>query len=391
MKRNILVTVLCTCCLSPVPAQGVDDVLRSVAQHNKSIQAALKNGEAERTSIEAENLPEDPSVEYSSFYGKGVNGQAGSELVVSQGFDFPTVYGIRNRAGRERKEAVNYRIEALRRDILLEAKNLCLDLIRLNRQHDLLTRRMQNADELLTFYEERLKAGDATIIEVNKIKMERMSIQTEVLQNNSEHRTALQTLLALNGNMPLTFEEREYPVVPSTADFETLQDEALASDAGLLAAEADTRAASRNLAASRQNWLPRLEIGYRRNTNEGGKEHGFLIGGSIPLFSNRRQVKIAQAQAIGSRLQADGERLQTEAGLQAGFNEMKQLEQALSVYDLSLMARTLDLLKESVKGGQMSVTDYFVEADQIYRNQQACMELECRYQKVAATLWKNRL
>ena len=103
--------------------------------------------------------------------------------------------------------------------MLLEAKTLCLDMIRLNRQRDLLDKRMQNADELLALYEERLRAGDATVIEVNKIKMERMSIQTEVLQNHTDHRTALQSLLALNGNMPLTFEGREYPTVPDNPRF----------------------------------------------------------------------------------------------------------------------------------------------------------------------------
>lgn len=69
-------------------------------------------------------------MEYSSFFSKGVNGQSGSELVVSQGFDFPTVYNSRNRAGRDKKEAVDYRAEALRRNVLLEAKTLCLDMIR---------------------------------------------------------------------------------------------------------------------------------------------------------------------------------------------------------------------------------------------------------------------
>ena len=53
----------------------------------------------------------------------------------------------------------------------------------------------------------------------------------------------------------------------------------------------------------------------------------------------------------------------------------------MSVYDQPLMTQTLELLKESVKGGELSVTDYFVEADQIYRNLQAYMELECQYQK----------
>ena len=376
MKRIILITTVCACGLLPLQAQSVDEVLQSVAQHNKSIQAQQKNGEAEKIGIEAENSLEDPTVEYSSFFSKGVNGQSGSELVVSQGFDFPTVYNSRNRAGRDKKEAVDYRAEALRRNVLLEAKTLCLDMIRLNRQRDLLDKRMQNADELLALYEERLRAGDATVIEVNKIKMERMSIQTEVLQNHTDHRTALQSLLALNGNMPLTFEGREYPTIPTTLDFEALCDEVLGQDAELKAAEADTRAAKRNLTV---------------NTGEGSKEHGFLVGGSIPLFSNRRQVRMAQAQSIGTRLQADEIRLKAEAALHSGFNELQQLGRAMSVYDQPLMTQTLELLKESVKGGELSVTDYFVEADQIYRNLQAYMELECQYQKVAATLYKNRL
>lgn len=391
MKRKLIIIALCTLCLPRLQAQGVDEVLQSVAQHNKALQAQRQADAAEKTGIEAENGLEDPSVEYSSFFSKGVSGQAGSELVVSQGFDFPTVYGQRSRAGRERKEAVDLRAEALRRDILLQAKNLCLELIRLNRLQDLLSRRMENADELLALFKDRLEAGDATLIDVNKIKMERMSIQTEVLQNNAAHRTALQSLLALNGNMPLTFDEREYPAVPDTRDFEALCSEALAADAALMAAEADTRAAQRTLSANRHGWLPKLEIGYRRNTGEDSKEHGFLVGGSIPLFSNRRQVKMARAQSVAAQLTADELRLQAEAALHAGFNEMQQLRKSMEVYDKPLMLQTLELLKASVKGGEMSVTDYFVEADQIYRNLQAFMELEYQYQKSAATLYKNRL
>ena len=34
--------------------------------------------------------------------------------------------------------------------------------------------------------------------------MERMNVQTEVAQNSAAHRTALQSLLAMNGNMPLS-------------------------------------------------------------------------------------------------------------------------------------------------------------------------------------------
>ena len=60
---------------------------------------------------------------------------------------------------------------------------------------------------------------------------------------------------------------------------------------------------------------------------------------------------MAQAQSIGTRLQADEIRLKAEAALHSGFNELQQLGRAMSVYDQPLMTQTLELLKESVKGG----------------------------------------
>ena len=43
--------------------------------------------------------------------------------------------------------------------------------------------------------------------------MERMNVQTEAAQNAAAHRTALQQLLAMNGNQPLEFDETSYPDV----------------------------------------------------------------------------------------------------------------------------------------------------------------------------------
>lgn len=393
MKKRVYVSVVlgCMCCYV-AQAQSIGDILRDVERNNKELAAQRKSDEASKIDIGAENALDDPSVEYSSQYNKDVTGQATSELIVSQGFDFPTLYGARNREGRERKEAIDHRSEALRRKILLDAKNLCLDLILLNRVEDLLRTRQKNADELLKLYEERLAAGDVTLVEVNKIKMERMSVQTEVLQNNAAHRTALQSLLALNGNVPLTFDSKEYPMTVVTNDFDDLLDEIIGDEAEIHAADADLRAAEQAVSVNRQKWLPHLEVGYRRNTSvDGPKEHGFIIGGSIPLFSNHRRVKIARLQSAGARMALDDARLKVEAETHALFNEMQQLRKAMEVYDVELMNQTLALLKEGVEKGEISAVDYFVEADQIYQNLQAYMEIENNYHKTVAALCKNRL
>lgn len=372
-------------------AQDIASVLQQIEANNKELQALKESNEAAKMEVQTRNNLEDPSIEYSPFFAKGVSGIASSEMVLRQGFDFPTLYYSRNRSGKLQQEALDMQQLATRREILLQAKNLCLDLIRLNKEQALLSERKKNADELLAFFEKRLNEGDATLIEVNKIKMERMSIQTEMSQNIAAHRTALQLLLAMNGNLPLSFSENSYPEVASIDSYDALYDEVMLSDAALKSADATARTATQEVGISKQNWLPKLEVAYRRNTSLSEASNGFLVGGSIPLFSNRKKVKIAKAQALSAQLQLENTRLQLTAQVQSQFNEMQQLKEALSVYDVQLMENTLKMLKEAVLAGQLSIIEYYVEAEGVYRNMQAYLEVENQYQKVMASIYKNRL
>lgn len=377
--------------LGEVKAQAIDEVLRNIERNNKELQASAKDAEAARMEVQTQNNLEDPSVEYSPFYTKGISGMSSSELVVSQSFDFPTLYAVRHSSGKLQKEVVDRQYQVERRELLLSAKNLCLDLIMLNKQQAMLSLRKKNAGDLLTLFDERLKQGDAGVLDINKIKMELMNVQTEVAQNNAAHRTALQKLLAMNGNLPIEFSASEYPQAKAPADYDELYDEVVATDANLQMADASARAAEKNVSVQRQNWLPKLEVGYRRNTSIDEKSNGFLIGGSLPLFSNRKKNKIARAQAVSARLRLDDVRLQTEADVQSRYNELRQLDEAMRAYDVTLMTNTLSLLKEAVTEGQISVIDYYTEADNVYNKLMAYYEVENRYQKLLAEIYKNRL
>lgn len=374
-----------------VQAQSIDEILRSIEQNSPELKSQQQATHAAQMEVQTLNNLEDPSVEYSPFFAKGVEGVASSELVVKQGFDFPTLYAARKKQGKLQQEVLNRRNEMNRREVLLRAKTLCLDLIRLNQEQELLEQRKKNAEELLALFNERLEKGDANILEVNKIKMERMNVQTEVAQNAAAHRNALQQLLAMNGNLPLEFACSSYPVLTPVTSYSALYDEVMTTDATLLEADATARAADKELSVNRQNWLPKLEVAYRRNTSLGEKSNGFLVGGSIPLFSKRKRTQIARAQAISAQLQRDDVRLKTEANIQSQFNEIQQLNEAMQAYDIPLIHQTLDLLKQAVTAGQLSIIDYYVEAEGVYRNLQAYMEIENQYQKLMATVYKNRL
>ena len=374
-----------------VHAQQLESVLRQIEQNNKELQAQQQLTDAAKMEVRTQNYLEDPKVSYSPFFGKGIDGVASSEMVVSMGFDFPSLYVSRHQAGNLQHEFLDRQQQAVRRDILLQAKNLCLELIRLNQEHELLKARSKNAQNLLELFQKRLEEGDANALDVNKIKMERMNVQTEVARNNAAHRTALQQLMAMNANLPLEFSELNYPKVETVRDLNQLYDEVMATDANLQAAEASVRAAEKAVSVNKQQWIPKFEVGYRRNTSLNEKFHGLLVGGSIPLFSNRKKVKIARAQAISSQLTLDNARLQAEAAVQSQFNEIQQLKEALDAYDVPLMNETLDMLNEAVTSGHLSVITYYVEAENVYKNLAAYMEVENQYQKVMASVYKNRL
>ena len=389
MKKFIIMLMLCL----PIgmQAQNIDQVLQSIEANNKELLSQKQLTKAQKMENRTENNLPDPTVSYSSFYKNGAGPGHGTELVATQGFDFPTQYITRNRQAEMENEAIDLQQQAFRRDVLLRAKNLCLDLILLNQEKALMDIRMKNADELEALYAKRLEAGDANILEVNKIKMERMNVQTEVAQNHAAHRTALQSLLAMNGNMPVEFSESTYPEVKEILDYNQLRDEVVASDYSLQAAVAFTRAAEKQVSVDKQNWLPKLEAGFRRNTDTGMSMNGFVVGGSIPLFSNRKKVQIAKAQAISAQLMQEDALLHVENNLMALYNEMTQLKEAMNAYDMPLLYKSLDLLKQALKEGEISLIEYFVEAETVYQNLQARMQLENQYQKVMASIYKNEL
>ena len=189
----------------------------------------------------------------------------------------------------------------------------------------------------------------------------------------------------------MEFSATAYPQVKDINDYNTLRDEVIASDLDLQAMGYAARAAEKQVSVDKQNWLPKLQAGFRRNTDSEMSMNGFVIGGSIPLFSNRKKVQIAKAQALSAQLLKEDAQLEKENELMALYNEMKQLKQALDTYDVPLMHRSLALLKQALEEGQLSLIEYFVEAEGIYKNLQARMQLENQYQKVMANIYKNEL
>lgn len=385
---------------------GIEAVLQQIEANNKELQANAHLLSSQKMENKAGNNLPDPTLSYAHLWDSKSSNKTIGELVISQSFDFPTVYATRSKMNRLRTNALDAQASAFRRQILLRAKEACLDVIMLQRLQALLDERMRNAEELSALYAQRLEAGDANVLETNKINLELLNVRTEVRLNRTALDNKMKELLALNGNRPFTpgrampdtyptaqsLRLTDYPAVPLPADFRPLVAELLASDPDLQSMQDECAAARKQISADRQGWLPKLELGYRRNTESGHSLNGVVVGFSFPIFENRGKVKTAKSRALYMEHQKEDAALQARSALWQLYEEARNLHTSMEEYGRAFgQQQDLALLKQALAGGQISMIEYFVEVAAVYQSKTNLLQLENRYQKTMAQIYKNRL
>ncbi len=399
-KQHIILTCLAFLCIFHTAwaqmskATSIEEVLQSVLQNNKEWQATTSQSEAQKWQARAENNLPNPEVTYSHLWGNKEGMGFTGEFIASQSFDFPTLYAQRNRLNRERTTMYDAEAEALRQQILSQAQTVCLDLIYLNQLHKLLAQRLANAEALSGYYAEQLEQGNTNIIEVNKVNLELLNARNASRLNEADLLAKQQELVALNGGVPIAFcdtlyrSSYDYPT-----DFETYRLEAMAAWPELQALRSAEATAIRNITISKQQWLPGLTLGYRMNPSSGGDRYnGVMVGISIPLFANRHKVKQAKAERIAaeSRLQSQSDA--TLANLRQLWTRAGELRKSIDEYAAILRLQdNISLLNKSLRAGQISMIEYFVNVATFYDSMENYLQLQNDYQKTLAQLYRFRL
>ena len=391
MKRYLIATIVAFSTYSIALADNIGDVLKQVAANNLTIQALVHDNQADVLDIKASNSIGGPSVEYSPFFTKGYSGVAESELVVSQEIDFPTKYAARNKQAKMQNIVGEQLLIKQRRDILLQAQLLCIDLIRLNQTLSMLHERLANSETLLQMYQKRMDAGDANALELNKVKLDCMEVRTLVNEAQGERTSLLQQLRQLNGGKPIDVIDTVLPEYPQITNFESYRALALASDADVAVAQTALRAADMNLKLQKNEWLPNISFGYRRNTEQGEGINGFLVGVSFPLYSNSNNVKAARQRRESAELQVMQAQNEAEASMRTNYEQLQGLQQVIDHSDVKLLQESLTLFAKALQHGEITALVYYVEINSIYEKLQRHIDLHCQSVKLLAELHKAEL
>ncbi|EJW98053.1 outer membrane efflux protein [gut metagenome] len=391
--KSILTAALLLFSAGAVQAQNsIEQVLQHIETNNKELQANAQLLTSQKLETKTDNNLSNPRVSYAHLWSADDKSRTVGELMVSQSFDFPSLYITRNQLNRLKAHTFDSRAALFRQEKLLQAKELCLDIIMLRQQKSILEERLHNAQELAAMYAKRLETGDANALETNKINLELLNVKTEASLNETTLRNKLQELQVLNGNVPVIFEENQYPSQPFPADYQALKSEVIASSRTLEALNHEERTARKEITLNKSKWLPSLELGYKRNTESGAPLNGMVVGVSFPLFENRHKVKIAKAQALQIELQKSNALLQVESEFNRLYEEAKTLHASMEEYRHTFQSQQdLTLLKQALTGGEISMIAYFVEVAVIYQSHLNYLQLENQYQKVLAKIYKNHL
>ena len=391
MKRYLIATIVAFSTYSIAFADNIGDVLKQVASNNLTLQALAHDNQADVLDIKASNSIGGPSVVYSPFFTKGYSGVAESELVVSQEIDFPTKYAARNKQAKMQNIVGEQLLIKQRRDILLQAQLLCIDLIRLNQTLSMLHERLANSETLLQMYQKRMDAGDANALELNKVKLDCMEVRTLVNEAQGERTSLLLQLRQLNGGKPIDVIDTVLPEYPQITNFESYRALALASDADVAVAQTALRAADMNLKLQKNEWLPNISFGYRRNTEQGEGINGFLVGVSFPLYSNSNNVKAARQRRESAELQVMQAQNEAEASMRTNYEQLQGLQQVIDHSDVKLLQESLTLFAKALQHGEITALVYYVEINSIYEKLQRHIDLHCQSVKLLAELHKAEL
>ena len=372
---------------------SIDQVLKSIETNNKSLQANTKMTDAQKLEAQTGKFLANPSVEWEQMWGNRNNPGSEYTLTVKQSLDFPTTYSNKNKLANLKANTIGFQSAAYRQQLLLNAKQTCIEIIYLRKQKSLLDERLANAETMFALYKKRFESGDANQLELNKIQLELLNAQNQSRLNKAALTAAEEQLRNFNGGNPITFDATDYPTGEELINFDQLQAAFMEADPNLKSLTGDQEIANREVKLSRSLTLPKFDVGYKRNA---AKDHvasnGFMVGVSIPLFENKNTVKKAKAQAEFATASLEDNRLNLKTNLQQLYQQAEALQISRADYAKVLeQQRNIELLNKALNAGQLSVIDYFTELTTIYDSHQSYLDVEKEYHSILAQLYQYKL
>ena len=398
-SRSIYITSLSLCLaifwVFPQIAYGQSDLTRAlviIEQNNKAIRTAKQKAEAQKLLSRTENAPDDPFVSADYLIGRPVSGGNQVDLIVTQAFDFPTVYSKRAQLVDRKATLFDLEVDQVRQEVLWEAQQIGLHVVYLNRRQVQLQQRALEARRMLDDLEAKFAAGEINALEVNKARIRLLGMEHQIRKNQTEIGSDLKDLLALNGGLPLTIADTTYPIRDSLPDRDSLIQTIQEADLDYRYEQARQLVEKKQVEVTKAQALPQMETGYHYQSVLGQTYSGVHLGLSLPLWHHRNKVKAGESLVL-FREQETAHRLHhIEYEVDRLYQLYQSTGQGLRSYREALSnLTTREVLDALLAAKEIDFITYARELDYYYEAIDTYLEVEMTYHLTIAELLKFQL
>lgn len=356
-------------------AQNYTETIEQIAARSLAIKASRAQFTADSLAQRRGLNPDDPEVSIDYFFDNSF------EMKVEQSIDFPTLYVQRNKLSKLNIERAGIEFRMAHRDLMLSISEQYITLIYTQRAYDLLKERSQQLAQYVAKTVSAVELGE-------KVKLDLVSAQTLEAEMKAELTMAESALdqckMTLSQWNFTATAPAEYPMFGAVSR-EQFMEQALRADLATQIAQADSMIAERSLRVSRNEWIPKIKVGYRLDMEDNTTRSALAAGLSIPLWQNRGNVrhskamiKSAQAQQAAIEKGIASSLNNIYSAYQATENSLKQFPQNDNEY--------IDLLEKSLQNGNITQTEFLLSVIERYSLQQRRLELEMQYTINRATI-----
>ena len=362
-------------------------VIEEIEGNSKTLNVIRQQIEAQKLENRTDIFLHDPEVEFSYLWGNPSELGKQKELSVTQSFDFPTAYGHRKKISKMQNQNLELQYKSERIDLLLKAKQLCINLAYNNALSKEYETRLSNAQQIASAYQLKFETGDASIIEKNKAMVNLTTVESEKNLIDIERKTILSELTALNGGIEIEFDDTFIANTPLPQNFNNWYSSAEAKSPMLQYLSQQIDINKQQVKLNTALALPKFTAGYASEKVIGEDFRGITVGISIPLWENKNKVKQAKAQARSTELLLDDSKLQFMMHLQQLYAKTSVMQENAQAYRSSISQHSNELLlKRALDEGQISLLEYLLETEYYYDVVNKTLEAERDYNLSLAEL-----
>lgn len=378
MKQIIILTItIIAFGLNIFSQNNIETILVEIEKNNTMLSALQKSSEAEKLGNSTGSYLQNPEFEFHYLWSDPTSFGNRTDISIKQTFDFPTAYKYRNQIVDIKNQQVDLEYKKQLRNLQLQVRLVCFDLIYQNTLISELSLRMDHAKSIANSYKLKFDLGETNILEYNKAQLNLLNISKELELIEIERNALLSELRLFNGGINLDFTDSVFHSPELAVDFEQWYEIAEQNNPVLNWLHQEIEKSQKQEKFNRALSLPKIQAGYMSEKVVGLQYQGVIVGLSIPLWENKNTVKYAKANALAFESIAIDNRLQYYNQLKTLHTKAIGLQKSTTDYRLNLLL--LDnsgLVKKALDKGEISMIEYILELSIYYESVDRLLKLE---------------